>query len=241
MDSTSLNKNFAIVFDFDGTLCEVFQNFNLKNTVDILTDRMKKFDIEFSKDHDAFDVFDVIMKQTTDGSKIRQLAIEEANQVLCEAELSAMESFELINGVEELLAELAKKKIPVGIATNNAAGCVQVFFNQYLPEMDIPVAGREGTKTEFMKPHPYSIFEVLKKLNQLPENTIFVGDTVRDYDTAVRADCKFLGLAPNQKKQDILLKKLPPADVFTTLTDLSRFISDLKVKLTLRDGEVKPS
>lgn len=71
-----------------------------------------------------------------------------------------------------------------------------------------------------MKPNPWSIIEVLKKMNCLPENTIFVGDTQRDYIATVKAGCEFIAMAPTDKKRQRLLKILPENIIVSDFNEL---------------------
>lgn len=228
MDCSKLNKDIALIFDFDGTMCQVFKNYNLDNTVDLLVKKMNFYDIDFSSEKDSFDVFEEILKQTENKIETRKTALNEANQILSVAELEAVVTGELVEGVEVILPQLISNHIAIGISTNNSSQCVHSFLQKYMPNHIIPTVGRIGDKPGLMKPNPYSIFEVLKELNCSPANAIFIGDSLRDYHGAINAGCRFVGMAPTVKKRDRLLKVIPESEIVTNFYELVDLLSTFK-------------
>lgn len=224
MDYYKLRNKDAIVFDFDGTMCRLFKNYNLNKVVLSLNNRMKKYGIDFSTESDAFDVFSEVIRQTGDGSETREKALLDADQILTDAEIEAISTGELVMGVEIAMPFLIKAGFPIGIATNNSVQCVKTFMQRICPSTIIPIVGRVGTKPELMKPNTWSILEVLKELNQLPENTIFVGDTQRDYFSAISAGCEFIGMAPTDSKRQRLLDLLSESDIVSDFNELLTLI-----------------
>ncbi len=223
MDQITLKKEGALVFDFDGTLCQLFINYDRNKLLFALHERMKFYDIEFSIEKDSFDVFSEIIRQTDSESAKREKALFDADQILTAAEIEAVNSGNPVNGVEAAFSIFARKNIPVGIATNNATGCVEAFLNKCSLNTRIPMAGRVGVKPDFMKPNPWSILEVLSKLKCKPEDTIFVGDTKRDYLASVKAGCDFIGMAPTEKKRKRLLEILPEKRIVSDFNELMSF------------------
>ncbi len=220
MDHINLKKDGALVFDFDGTICQLFVNYDMKDVVVTLRDKMKSYGIEFSIEKDIFDVFSEVIRQTEEGSDTREKALFDANQLLTAAETDAVNSGIPVNGVDSAISIFEKKGVPVGISTNNSIQCVEAFLHKNCQNAIIPTAGRVGTKPELMKPNPWSILEVLKKMNRKPENTIFVGDTQRDYFASVNAGCDFIGMAPTVKKRQRLLEILPENYIVSDFNEL---------------------
>ncbi len=228
MDCSKLNKGLTLIFDFDGTMCQIFKNYNLDNTIALLVEKMSSFDIKFSSEKDSFDVFEEIVKQTESKIEIQKTALNEANQILSVAELEAVVTGELVEGVDVILPQLISNNIAIGISTNNSSQCVLSFLQKYMPNHIIPTVGRIGDKPELMKPNPYSIFEVLKELNCSPADAIFIGDSLRDYHGAMNAGCRFVGMAPTVKKRDRLLKIIPESDIVTNFYELIDLLNTFK-------------
>lgn len=220
MDYSKLSKKLVLVFDFDGTMCQIFKNYDLDNAVVLLIEKMREFDIEFSSEKDSFDVFEEIINQTVENSEVRMTAFNEANKILSKAELEAVKTGELVNGVEVVIPQLIRAGISIGISTNNSPKCALSFLDEYMPNEIIPTVGRVGDKPELMKPNPYSIIEVLKEMKCKPENTIFIGDSLRDYYGAINAKCRFIGMAPTERKRKRLLKVIPDNEIVADFYEL---------------------
>ena len=86
--------------------------------------------------------------------------------------------------------------------------------------MDIPVVGRVGDKPELMKPNAWSLLEVISKLNCCSDDVIFIGDTQRDYLCAKNVGCKFIGLAPTERKKQKLLNVISESDIVSDYYEL---------------------
>lgn len=211
----------GLVFDFDGTMCRLFKNYNLKQVVEELHDRMKRFGYDFPLDRDAFDIFEFINSQKILNKWQKVRLYEEMNGVLVSAEMEAVKSCELVNGVSEVIPSLKKSGYKVGVATNNSSECVSIFLNLYCSsDVEIPIVGRVGSNPELMKPQKWSLVEVLKKMNCDIENALFFGDTQRDYECAMNAGCKFIGIAPTAKKMQRLRNIKPEIDIISDFYEL---------------------
>lgn len=220
MDCRKVNAYSAIVFDFDGTMIELFKNFNLNSTVRKLHFMMQNYGIEYAINQDAFDVFDEIIKQTEDNYEIRERALCSANELLSNAEMEAVNSGKLVDGIVQAISVLQQRKIPIGVATNNSAICVENFMEKYCSGISIPIVGRIGTRPELMKPCVWSLEEVSKQLGCSMKDVLFIGDTKRDYLCAQNAECMFLGMAPTEKKRVRLLQIIDETEIFSTYGEL---------------------
>lgn len=216
----------TIVLDFDGTMCLLFKNFNLQNTVCILHNEMKKIGVNFPLTQDAFDVFDTVSAQIKDeGEKISAFFI--ANEILTAAELEAVDSCKIVPGLIETIEYFYSSGISIGIASNNSEECIKKFIGLYFPNMLISVTGRIGVKPDLMKPCPWSLKETISKLQKEEKKTVFVGDTKRDYLCATQTKCRFFGMAPTEKKKERLLKILPSETIFGDYYELQNYLKTI--------------
>lgn len=223
MDSGKV-KQICIAFDFDGTMCRVFKNYDLKATARKLSEAVKKFGVDFDCALDAFEVFAEIARQTVAG-ETREAAYRESDSILTAAELEAVAGAESVYGVEEVFAKLIKRGVKVGVATNNSAECVKAFLERRIPEAEVPVAGREPAQPELMKPHTHSLEITAKALNCPLKDLLFIGDTQRDYECAVNAGCEFLGIAPTPLKRKRLSAFLPQNKIVSDYYELAALLS----------------
>lgn len=228
--------SIGLVFDFDGTMCRLFKNYNLSQVVEELHEKMKSYGFDYPLDKDAFEIFEFIGAQKTLTVEQKTELYVEMNAVLVSAETEAVKSCELVNGVAEVLPALKKSGYKIGVATNNSRECVSSFLDLYCGGLDIPVVGRSGSNPELMKPNSWSLTEVLKDMNCAIKNAIFFGDNRRDYECALNADCKFVGIAPTEKKLKRLQLLKPAIEI---LPDFYALREKLSGKSDMRTNSQK--
>lgn len=198
----------SVVFDFDGTMCRLFNNYNLAHTSLILHEKMREYGVNFSPDCDAFDVFNVIRCQISK-KDVRFSAFRVADSIISVAESEAVKTCQPIRGVEKIFLQLAyDNNYAVGIATNNSSACVQTFLNDFCNGCIVPIVGRVPDMPEKMKPAPWSLLKVAEKLHTPVENIVFIGDTMNDYACSCCVGCAFIGMAYNQTKKQYMQKFL---------------------------------
>lgn len=224
MDNIELKKKEVIIFDFDGTMCRLFKNYNLASVVQSLQTAVRAFDVVFSLSNDAFDIFAEIIRQVKDKDK-REAAFYCADKILTEAEIEAVETGEPVLGVETMMSFLYRNHYRFGISTNNSEMCVRAFLKKYCQAIPIPVIGRQGNKPELMKPNTWSLDRAIEELNGIPQDTIFIGDTERDYQCAMNAGCRFLGMAATERKREKLSTLLSEECIVLNYYDLLKLLT----------------
>lgn len=224
MDSFKLKLNDIIVLDFDGTMCRLFHNYDLKETVKTLKRAMQDFDIVFDLSKGAYDIFKEIVFQTSNDLFKRKKALEISDLILTNAELDAVKTCEPINGVAEVLPYLLTKGYSIGVSTNNSKECVHAFLEKYCNGINLPIVGRNGLKPELMKPNTWPLENIIEILEGDPLNAIFVGDTKSDFCCAKKVGCKFVGMAITKKKCEILQEILLPNQIVSNYFELSTML-----------------
>lgn len=225
MDSVKLNCK-AIVLDFDGTMCRLFKNYDLHNVAVSLNKEMRAFGVNFSAEKDAFNVFSEIIGQTSENAQERELALSLADKILTEAETDAVGSGEPVKGVDHVVRQLVKLGYSIGISTNNSRQCVEAFIDRYCNGIVVPIVGRNGIHPELMKPNPWSLTEVMKLMKSELRETVFIGDTQRDYDCAMSIGCNFIGMAPTDLKRQRLLKIVSENKIISDYYELFKILQE---------------
>lgn len=220
MDLGPIKDIDALALDFDGTVCRLFAGYDLQATARRLREGMKRFGVNFLLCQDTFDVFAAIDRQTPPEDGARIWARLAADAVLTEAELDAVEQAAPVKGAENALLRLTLAGVPVGISTNNSAACVRRFLQRRVPELELPVVGRDGAHPDRMKPDPWPVREICRCLDRDPARVLYVGDTVRDLEAARAAGCPFLGMAPVPHARQRLEAVLPPQQIVTDFDEL---------------------
>lgn len=170
----------AAIFDLDGTLVD-----SLADLADATNYALKIFG-QPSRDIQAF-------RQMV-GNGIRTLisrALGPDKQHLAEDVLEKMrEKYTQIcldktrpyNGLPQVIAELAKRGIKLAVLTNKdqkmAQKIVRHFFDGYFQII------KGTTAAVAVKPEPFEALQVPEKFNVKPQETVFIGDSDIDMQTA---------------------------------------------------------
>ena len=96
-------------------------------------------------------------------------------------------------GIVSLLEELQAKGKMIAVASNKYQEATVKLVRHYFPTIDfVEILGqREGIN---VKPDPTIVFDILKKANVSPEETLYVGDSGVDMQTAINAGVDAVGV-----------------------------------------------
>ncbi|CCH01767.1 phosphoglycolate phosphatase [Fibrella aestuarina BUZ 2] len=183
-----------IIFDFDGTLADSFPYFlRTMNTLATMY---------------SFPTID-----TTDVDRLRGL---DARQMMKRANLPAwkvpliarsfiqlmkrdIDQIRLFDGIPELLRNLATQGVKLAIVSSNSEENVR----QVLGHESASLISYYGCGTSlFMKQHKFK--RAMAKANVKPEETLCIGDEVRDKEAAQKAATAFGGVAWGYTRPDVL-------------------------------------
>lgn len=107
------------------------------------------------------------------------------------------------DGIKELLDELEKRKIRLAVCTNKA-------HNMAICVADALFGGRfetvVGQTDRPMKPDPGAVFEIMKTFGATPDETVFIGDSDVDMQTAVNSGTRGIGAGWGFRTKDELEK-----------------------------------
>lgn len=96
-------------------------------------------------------------------------------------------------GIPELIYELRERKINVAVASNKYQAAVDRLIRDFFPTVEW--AAIEGQKEGIpVKPDPSIVFEILGKCPTPKQETIYIGDSGVDMDTAYRAGITSIGV-----------------------------------------------
>ncbi len=190
----------AVVLDFDGTMCRLFENYDLHDLKSKLQAELLKYNISLDGFDDCFDAFRLADRQLPSRHQ-RQAALSDINRIVMNAECKAVNTGVDIDGLP-LFIDLCKERgIELGIATNNSKECIEIFLESRGMAREIPIIGRDIYHLERMKPDPWTLNRVMEILGVNRENVLFLGDHPTDYQCAVAAGVHFIGLAATARKK----------------------------------------
>lgn len=107
-------------------------------------------------------------------------------------------------GILELLAELRSREIPLAVCTNKHVLAVSSIVNVlFEPDTFQQVIGDQPGMT--CKPDPGSVLKIIQNFGVAPEETVYLGDSMVDMQTAVNAGAFPVGVLWGFREADELL------------------------------------
>ncbi|MBE6097883.1 MAG: HAD family hydrolase [Schwartzia sp.] len=171
----------AAVFDLDGTLI---------NSLSDLTDSGNEVLEKYGRPKETEDAFRYFVGNGSkklierilpdlDNDGIEK-ALAEYKEIYAKRLLNKTKPYD---GITEMLEELKKRGIKIGVCTNKHMSAAEKILGKLFSEgtFDAYVGGRQGVPH---KPDPANVFYVLEKLGVKPEETVYLGDTSVDMETA---------------------------------------------------------
>jgi phosphoglycolate phosphatase len=106
-------------------------------------------------------------------------------------------------GIPELVSALRQRKIKIAVLTNKTDPVAQkVAAGLFHPGSFDRVQG--GAPGRPLKPDPESVWELLVELDLAPSDSIFVGDSEVDIETAVSSGCFPLGVSWGYRSRETI-------------------------------------
>jgi phosphoglycolate phosphatase len=206
----------AVLFDLDGTLVDSGIDFG----------RMRREMLELAAESgcdtgalngaDILEIRDQACARAVDSGE----ALRRAEARLVRIEREALERASLIPGARELLEELRRRSIKLGIVTRNSREIAADALNQYALPYDVLVA-REDTPR--VKPHPEHLRRALAALEAEPASAIMVGDGRMDVEAGRAGGMRTVGYLTAERPADYF-DGLEPSLVVSHLGDLIPWI-----------------
>lgn len=210
----------AILFDFDYTLADSCQgvfdcvNFALKE----MSLAEKSFP-EISKTI-GLSLSETFLQLTgiPDPAKANSFArkfVERADQIMAE-------KTKLFDGVRPVMEVLRRHQIKTGIvSTKFRYRITDILERQACGDYFDVIVGGEDVST--VKPDPEGLNLALGTLGVRREQSLYIGDSVTDAETAKRAHIDFIAVLSGTTTQDAF-RQYPARGVMHSLTELPRFL-----------------
>ena len=194
----------TVIFDLDGTLLDTLQD--LHNSVNAA---LTAYGLPCRS-------IDEVRKFIGNGiAKLIERAISVKNYPHFEGVLSAFkthygahckEKTQPYDGILELLKTLQRAGIKTAVVSNKADFAVKLLAEEYFGGLLLDAVGENEAEGVRKKPAPDSLFAVMEKLKAEKGNTVYVGDSEVDIQTAKNADIPCISVTWGFKDREFLLE-----------------------------------
>lgn len=192
----------AVLFDFDGPVCSVFDGYPAPQITDELRSLARGMRAELTVGLDSASGPHALLLAAASDAELAAL-LETALQ---KAELAAVQTAKLTPGAAEALAACKNSGRLVAVVSNNNADAVEDYLDRVgLKEYVLHVEGRERTNPTLMKPSPYLIEKTIHALGVPATGCVFIGDQPSDIEAGRVAGTATIGYANKPGKADALL------------------------------------
>lgn len=219
----------AFLFDLDGTLVDsVYQH------VLAWREATQAADIELPvwRIHRQIGMSGGLMLHGLLRETGRPLSAEDAKHIQSvhrEAYARQAPFLRVLPGTHDLLAILARHRVPHAIATSGRMENARHALELLKLAHDVPIVTRDDVR--FAKPDPDLFLEAGKRLNMPMSRCVIVGDSVWDLLAARRASALSVGLLSGGYGQDEL-ERAGAYRVYQDLADLLRHLDEVGLRLT---------
>ena len=217
------NKYEAVIFDLDGTLLDTAEDLAGSINFMLKTLRFPERSVDEIKAFLGNGIKNLVLRSLP--AKDVPTEIRERGFALFREHYFAHceEKTAPYPGILSLLDRLLAAGIRTAIVSNKNDVPVKALNAKYFGEK-IPVAiGENEAAGVKKKPAPDTVFSALKALSVSSENSVYVGDSEVDYETAKNAGLPVILVGWGFRKKDALLA-LRPDDFADTVEELSALL-----------------
>lgn len=207
----------AVLFDFDGPICSVFDGYPARQITRELLElaRQIRGELEPSLEQ-ATSPHELLLAAAADLELAQQLEV-----ALQKAELTAIVTARPTPGAAESIAACtASGRLMAVVSNNYAEAVVEYLARAGLSEGVTHVEGRNPADPTLMKPDPHLIERAIGTLNVDPSSCVFIGDQTTDIKAGRAAGVATIGYANKPGKVEAL-KGAGADTVLTRMLDLA--------------------
>jgi len=219
----------SVIFDLDGTLAHFNLDFKM------LRGEVRSYLIRMSVPTSVVNVNESIfemLKKTEIFFKNNGKPAEAFNEVRTQAlaiaekyEMEAASTTSLQVGANEMLKELKRMKIKMGLCTTNSEKATNYILQRFKIQDFFQVVVPRN-KVKDVKPSPESFELALKTLNTSPKDTVIVGDSIVDMQSTKELKAIAVGF-PTRVSTIEQLKHNGANYIITSLADLAVLIKEI--------------
>lgn len=197
----------AIIFDFDGTLADT-----QRGILAMAQEALRRMGRPPVDPQALIATIGLPLKENfTRGAGLTDADADRAVTVYREIfEEVAVPTIHTFPGVDETLATLAARGVPMAVASSRGQHSLEMLMRHTGLDRHIPIPYVFGAETSARpKPAPDIVYVILGRLGVRPEETLVVGDTAFDIEMGRAAGCHTCGVTYGNQSADTLAGASP--------------------------------
>jgi len=195
----------AVIFDLDGTLINSLQDIADSMNRVLASNGYPTHDYESYRYFVGKGLKNLVGRTLSDELRTDENTIRLYSQLLKDYEKNCLQKTILYRGIPELLDALKEQESKLAIVSNKADAFTKKIAGELMYKW--PFGAIIGAKDEIpRKPDPTGALMASKALGVLPSESLYVGDTSVDMETAIAAGMYPVGVTWGFRTRDELLK-----------------------------------
>ena len=198
-------KYKGVIFDLDGTLVDTLDDIAASMNRALKTRGFPEHPAENYKSKVGWGIKRLALLSLPEGARSEKTAaLVAADAAIFYAEAPLVHS-RPYPGILDIISALKQKNVKTAVLTNKPDPVAQKVISGLFPPFSFEevLGEREGMKR---KPDPSSTWELIVGMGITPRDTIFVGDSEIDMETALAASCHALGVSWGYRPLEVLEK-----------------------------------
>ena len=183
----------AIIFDFDGTLADT-----RRGILATAQETLRRMGLPSADEKALAATIGLPLRENfTRGAGLSGEEADRAVTIYREIfETIAIPTIDLFPGVEETVATLKERGIPMAVASSRGQRSLEILMQHTGLDRHIPLSLVFGVESAARpKPAPDIVYVILGRLGVRPEDTLVVGDTTFDIEMGRAAGCCTCGVS----------------------------------------------
>lgn len=209
-----LGTSKAVLFDFDGPICDVFRGMPAPRIAGELADLLATLAPRLESTAKATDDPMEVHRISQQGGDAVLAAVEAA---LTAAEIQAVRvAGAPTEGSIKALHSAVDAGLLVAIVSNNSMECIRDYLTLHgLTGTAAEIIGRPPLRPDLMKPSPHPLLTAASIFGVPPNLTVLIGDSLTDVQAAQAAGARSIGYANKPPKEALLADAGADAVVLT--------------------------
>ncbi|MEU1365730.1 HAD family hydrolase [Streptomyces sp. NPDC005803] len=192
----------AVLFDFDGPICDVFAGHPAAEVARNLALLAASSEPALSRKLSGIDDPLEVLRLTHEADAAIGLQVEHA-LTAAEVEAVRVAGAPTPGAVASLEAVRAARR-KIAVVSNNSAECVRSFLDQHgLAGHVLAIVGRPKAHPELMKPNPHSLITAAERLGVDTTLCTLIGDSLTDIQAAHAVGSTAIGYANKSRKRQV--------------------------------------